>query len=49
MESDAKKEIVRILMESRSYFELNPRERLNLVVHVLEMLENDQTPNDITE
>ncbi len=40
MNTETAKEIVKSLMESRFYFELNLRERLNLVLHVLRAMED---------
>lgn len=47
MKVDNVREIVRILMESRFYFELNLRERLQLVTHVLQAMENNPTMENI--
>jgi hypothetical protein len=39
MRAERLKEIVRVLMSSRFYFDLDTRERYNLVIHVLRMME----------
>jgi len=41
MKTDNFKEVVRALMESRCYFNLNLRERFDLVMHVLKIMNND--------
>jgi len=40
MKTEKLKEVVRVLMSSRFYFELDTRERYKLVVHVLAMMES---------
>jgi|GEM_PF-1499846 hypothetical protein len=42
MRVDNFKEIIKILMGSRFYFELNLRERLELVMHVLQTIDKNQ-------
>lgn len=39
MKTERLKEIVRALMDSRFYFDLDIRERYNLVVHVMRIME----------
>ena len=39
MKVERLKEIIRALMSSRSYFDLNIRERYNLVHHVLNIMD----------
>jgi hypothetical protein len=39
MKAEKLKEVVRVLMSSRFYFDLDIRERYKLVVHVLAMME----------
>jgi hypothetical protein len=41
MRTDNLRDIVKILMESRCYFDLNLRERFALVVHVLKIMDNN--------
>jgi len=40
MRAERLKEVVRVLMSSRFYFDLDIRERYELVVHVLAMMES---------
>jgi hypothetical protein len=49
MKTDAIKEIVKALMESKCYFELTVKERLALVVHVLQIMGNGPNPAKATE
>ena len=41
MRTDNLRDIVKTLMESRFYFDLNLRERFALVVHVLKIMDNN--------
>lgn len=40
MKAQRLREVVRVLMSSRFYFDLDTRERYKLVVHVLAMMES---------
>ena len=41
MRTDNLRDVVKTLMESRFYFDLNLRERLTLVLHVLKIMDNN--------
>ena len=40
MRTEKIKEIIRVLMDSRFYLSLNVRERYQLVIHVLEVMDS---------
>ena len=41
MRGEKVKEIIRVLMDSRFYFNLDVRERYKLIIHVLEVMDEE--------